>query len=426
MSLKATALTLNAFYSARRRMNRARAGKDPHAEQAQRLQSFLEHDAIKVPAFAAYRGTPFQSWPIMDKATLMSDFASYNRLGLSADEAWRHERAGTAPHGYSIGASTGTSGNRGLYIVSEEERCRWLGVMLAWALPDVLKARHRVAIVLPANSRLYDTANESGRLTLKFFDLSSGIEQQFRALSEFRPSVIVGPPKFLRALAEFGPEVHPQHVFSGAEVLDQEDRNVVEARFGIILREIYMATEGLFGISCPEGVLHLLEDQVAFELEPVEGTSHLVSPLITDFSRQTQIMVRYRMNDILEPSHTPCTCGLPHRAIKQIHGRQDDVFRLMRPSGEVASITPDVIRNAVIRSSRAISDFRVIQTGSSNVTLLLAPEAASALPAAQASLAALFDRCGVHPKIETRAEKLAPEATRKLRRISVLPEALQT
>ncbi|MEZ5997331.1 MAG: hypothetical protein R3B98_01385 [Hyphomonas sp.] len=419
MSLSAGLLTLQAFLEARRRMVSTRTRDRLETAQSRRLKAFLAHDAIRVPAFSGFGGRPFADWPVMDKAALMADFAAYNRLGLTAEEGWRHERAGTAPRGYAIGASTGTSGNRGLYVVSEAERCRWLGVMLAWALPNVLLRRHRVAIVLPANSRLYDTANESGRLALKFFDLSTGIEQQFGPLAAFRPTVIVGPPKFLRALAESDTNVQPDQVFSGAEVLDAADRKLVETRFGLTVREIYMATEGLFGVSCPKGTLHLIEDHVAFEFQPVEGGSGLVTPLITDFSRKTQVMVRYRMNDILELSDTPCACGLPHQPVRQVHGRQDDVFHLRRASGDVVRITPDVIRNAVVRTDPAITDFRVIQTGADTVALLLPRAAAGALGAAQASLEALFENCGAHPTVSARTETLVPEGARKLRRVMV-------
>ena len=418
MNLKAAFFTLAAFREARRRLAAARSRHHLLAAQHRRLDRFLAGKAAAVPAFASYAGRPLHNWPVMDKAALMADFARYNRLGLSAAEGWAHFDAGTAPKGYAIGASTGTSGNRGLYIVSERERYRWLGNILARALPDFLSRQHRVAIVLPANSRLYDAANETGRLQLRFFDLGLGIEAQFAPLADFQPTVIVAPPKFLRALAESDVQVAPRRVFSGAEVLDREDRRIIEARFGITVREIYMATEGLFAIACEAGTLHLLEDQLAFEFIPIEGSDALVTPLITDFSRETQIMVRYRMNDVLELSDAPCPCGLPHRSVKQVHGRCDDIFTL--PSfGRPVRVTPDVIRNAVLRADRRISDFRVTQISRNKVLLELKAEEAACLPAATASLAALFRSCGAAPEIATSSGPLAPPADRKLRRVQV-------
>lgn len=418
MNLSAAVLTLSAFYEARRRQKAARTRHHLLAAQHKRLDKFLAGKAADVPAFGDFEGLPLGDWPVMDKAALMGDFASYNRLGLTAAQGWAHLDAGTAPKGYAIGASTGTSGNRGLYIVSERERYRWLGTMLSRALPDFLSRRHRVAIVLPANSRLYDAANESGRLSLRFFDLGQGIDAQFAPLADFQPTVIVAPPKFLRALSESDTAVAPERVFSGAEVLDPEDRRIIEARFGITLREIYMATEGLFAIACEHGTLHLLEDQVAFEFQTIDGSDRLVTPLITDFSRETQVMVRYRMNDVLELTDMPCPCRAPHRAIKQIHGRCDDIFTL--PSyGRPVRVTPDVIRNAVLRADQRISDFRVTQIARNKVLLELKKEEADCLPAASASLDALFRACGAAPDVATATALLTPPSDHKLRRVRV-------
>ena len=418
MKLNAVFFTLAAFSEALRREQASRTRHHLLAAQQRRLTRFLDSKAARVPAFAGFAGLPLSDWPVMDKAALMGSYARYNRLGLTAAAGWTHLEAGTAPEGYAIGASTGTSGSRGLYVVSERERYRWLGTILARALPDFLFHRHRVAIVLPANSRLYDAANESGRLQLRFFDLGRGIDAQFAPLAEFQPTVIVAPPKFLRALAESNTAITPQRIFSGAEVLDENDRRIIEARFGSKVREIYMATEGLLAIACPHGTLHLLEDQLAFEFLPIERSLTLVTPLITDFSRETQVMVRYRMNDVLELSGAACPCGRPHRAVKQVHGRCDDIFTLPGP-GQPVRITPDVIRNAVLRADNAIADFRVIQTGRNTVRLELRSEEAGCLPAAAASLAALFKTCGASPEISSVAVPLAPPSDRKLRRVRV-------
>ena len=419
MGIVASLRTAKAFAEASWRQRSARTREGLLRQQSNRLTTFLNGPAADVPAFCSFRGLPLERWPVMDKSALMTDFAAYNRLGLSTDDAWAHFDAGTAPEGYAIGASTGTSGNRGLYIVSEAERYRWLGVMLSRALPDVLTRRHRVAVVLPANSRLYDAANESRSLALRFFDLAKGIDAQFSQLADFMPTVIVAPPKFLRALAESDTMVAPERIFSGAEVLDDEDRAVIEARFSLIVREIYMATEGLFAVGCDAGALHLIEDHLYFEFEPVEGSDRLFSPLVTDFSRTTQIMLRYRMNDILELSEKPCVCGAPHQVIKQVHGRCDDVFKLETAQGNPARFTPDVIRNAVLQSDRCISDFRVIQTSPRDVRVCIPPHTEPAGPAVKASLERLFAASGASPGIELVFIELSTPVNRKLRRVSV-------
>lgn len=419
MSFVGSLSAIYAFFGAHWRAREACSRDLLLKRQAIRLEKFLNGSASFVPAFRSYKGLPLTRWPVMDKATLMGNFSAYNRLGIITDDAWAFFDTGTAPKGYAIGASTGTSGNRGLYVISESERFRWLGVMLYYAIPDVFFRRHRVAIVLPINSRLYDAANDSRTLVLRFFDLSKGIEAQFHPLSEFRPTVIVAPPKFLRALADSDTIIAPERIFSAAEVLDNEDRSVIESRFSVCLREIYMATEGLFAVSCEKGSLHLLEDYVHFEFESVAGSDYLVSPIITDFSRSTQIMVRYQMNDLLELSNEPCACGRTHQVVKAVHGRNDDVFNLLGSDGSSVRVTPDVIRNAVVSRDRAISDFRVTQTGKNDVCLTLSPQNKEAVIPAIESLRSLFQTCGAAPNVTAEIADITPPATRKLRRVCV-------
>jgi putative adenylate-forming enzyme len=350
----------------------------------------------------------------MEKADLMGAFNRYNSAGITADTAWRaYEQDGRLGR-YSVGASTGTSGNRGLYLVSDPERYLWLGTLLAKALPDMLSARYRVAVMLPRTSRLYDAANESGRLALKFFDLTDGLENQLTSVAAFRPNVLVAPPHALIALARADLPLAPRQVFSGAEVLDAVDRREIEARFAVTVREIYMATEGLLGVACSHGMLHLCEDCVAFEWEP-EG--ELVTPIITDFTRRTQMMIRYRMNDLLRLHAGACACGSPLQAVSEIAGRCDDTFRLAGADGKPILVTPDVIRNAVVGASRNITDFRATQIASARVSLTLPPGLDHELVPARDALAALFARLGADPEIAVATVPLPAPQGGKLRRV---------
>ncbi len=410
--------TLAAFAQARWLMRRLQTREQLLAYQSRKLSTFLSRIAPRVAVYRDLPGRRLEDYPVTDKARLMADFAAYNTLSLDAVAAWSAFATGEPPQtDFAVGASTGTSGNRGLYVVADRERFTWLGVILSRAVPDVLSARHRVAIVLPATSRLYDAANESSRMTLRFFPLTEGIEAQRAPLEAFNPSILVAPPKVLRMLAEKEAAIRPQRVFSAAEVLDAADRAIIETYFGVILREIYMATEGLFGVSCEYGTLHLIEDHVAFEWEPAEGSNGLVVPLVTDFTRRTQIMIRYRMNDLLEMAGDPCACGSPHQAVRAVHGRADDVFRLRSPAGDTISITPDVMRNAVLGASRRIDDFRIVQTGGNSVEFELPGHCASEVSAVHRALSNLFAQAGAEVQVSGTVHDLTASGERKLRRV---------
>jgi putative adenylate-forming enzyme len=412
--MMAAALTLAAFWRTRARAARLRTLDQLMSWQSQRLSRFLRQTVPQAPAFASLAGRPLADFPIMDKAALMGAFDRYNVAGITAETGWQ-AYDGTGRIGrYTIGASTGTSGNRGLYVVSEAERYLWLGTLLAKALPDFLAQRYRVAVMLPRGSRLYDAANESGRLALKFFDLSAGLDHQLAEVAAFRPSVLVAPPHALIALARADLALAPVQVFSGAEVLGAADRREIEARFGVTVREIYMATEGLFAVACPAGTLHLCEDCVHFEWES-EGA--LSKPIVTDFTRRSQMMIRYRMNDLLRLADTPCACGSPLQPVSEVVGRSDDCFRLKRADGSAVTVTPDIVRNAVLGASRTLTDFRAVQTGAATVRLSVPPRNAADLAAAEGALRSLMARLGAVAEIESTLEHLPQPLGMKLRRV---------
>jgi phenylacetate-CoA ligase len=110
------------------------------------------------------------------------------------------------------------------------------------------------------------------------------------------------------------------------------------------------------------GVLHVLEDGVALQYEPVEERDPTrVSPIVTDLWRTTQPIIRYRLNDILVLNREPCACACRFRRIERIEGRKDDIFHFHQEDGAVRLIFPDVIRRAVLLASDDIVDYEVVQ-----------------------------------------------------------------
>ncbi|MDX8505414.1 F390 synthetase-related protein [Mesorhizobium captivum] len=382
--------------------------------QAAALRRFLDRD---LPRASFYGKAPprLTDLPVTDKALLMARFEDFNVHGITAAEAWaalaRDGRAGSL----TVGASTGTSGNRGLFVISEAEKYRWLGAILAKAAPDLLWRGMRVAVILPQNTGLYEGARRSRLVKLAFFDLTLGPERWRKALETFNPTVIIAPPKMVRYFAVECFRLAPKRIFCAAETLDPVDRPVIEAFFRLRLEQIYMATEGLLAVTCRQGMLHLAEDSVFFEFESAgEG---LVTPLVTAFRRQTQIMARYRMNDLLRLSEQPCRCGSPLRCVDEIVGRKDDVFRLDSASGPIL-VTPDVLRNAVLKADRRIDDFRLVQIAPDAIELRLPPSLADdAAAAALQAVRSLLEGRGTTAIVTLVRAPLPLETSRKLRRV---------
>jgi putative adenylate-forming enzyme len=135
----------------------------------------------------------------MDKALMMAQFDRMNTAGLQRDAvlacAQRSEadRDFTPKIGrYSVGLSSGTSGQRGVFVVSPREQQVWAGGMLAKMLPDGLLAGERVALFLRADNNLYHSVNNRW-LSLAFYDLLAPFSAHLPALERQAPSIIVAP-----------------------------------------------------------------------------------------------------------------------------------------------------------------------------------------------------------------------------------------
>ncbi len=393
---------LLAYWLARRIKTRAQL----KGRTAAKLHNWLQRDVPQVPFYAGRKVTTLDDLPIIDKATLMADFAAFNTAGITAEMGWQAFAGSKQIGKLVVGASTGTSGNRGLFVISQAERFRWLGSILAKALPGFWRKRHRVAVLLPLNTPLYDSANRMQRLKLRFFDIGQPWEDD---LAAFQPTVIIAPPKVLRQIAMQAMPLAPEHVFAAAETLDPVDAAFIAAHFNRPLRQIYMATEGLFAVSCEQGTLHLCEDTMHFELPQVGDDPDLRAVIVSDFSRRTQIMARYRMNDLIRLG-PPCACGLPHQTVAEVVGRVDDCFTLAG-----MTITPDVMRNAVVDADRKITDFRIIQTGATEIEVLV-PYGVDCDAVLQAVMGALR-AWSATARVIVRAADLKPDMSRKLRRV---------
>lgn len=385
--------------------------------QSARVQRWLRRDVPEVAAFQTFAGksSRLDDLPVMEKPDLMADFSRYNVPAITNDQGWQAFAGDRRIGDYIVGASTGTSGNRGLFVISQCERFAWLGAILAKALPDFWRYRDRIALLLPLDTPLYDSANRTKRLTLRFFDTNLPIAEHRTGLRALDPTVLIAPPRILRQIAEMDLGLSPRRVFSCAEKLEHFDRVAIEAAFRVPLREIYMATEGLLGVTCAHGRMHLAEDCMHFGFEDREDG--LSVPVISDFSRTTQIMVRYRLNDLIRLGTERCSCGSPLRLVDEIVGREDDIVCLIGDDGREVELTPDILRNVIVDTDRAILDFQLVQTGPSDLALYL--PAATLEPVREQAcrnVGALLHRHGISD-CSIGVVDLTPNRGTKLRRV---------
>lgn len=326
------------------------------------------------------KNTDLLQLPVMDKASMMQNFNTLNTVGIDRDTALEmainaeKTRDFTEKYGnVTVGLSSGTSGNRGMFIVSEEDKNAWAASVLAKLLPKNNMLGHRVALFLRANSQMYESI-DSKAIKFRYFDIMQPVEFHIEPLKEYAPTIIAAPPSVLKMLAAFIQDgllpVTAVKVISVAEVLEESDIPVIKKAFGVdFIHQIYQCTEGFLGYTCEHGGFHINEDIVHIEKEYLDDKRFV--PIITDFTRKGQPIIRYRLNDVLIEDKTPCLCGSKMLKISAIEGRTDDIFYFPSSSGSgLTAVFSDFIRRCVLFSGVG-DEYRVLQLSESLVELQL-------------------------------------------------------
>lgn len=310
---------------------------------------------------------------MVNKSILMDNFDKINTKNLKKEECFNlalksEENRDFAPmiNDISIGLSSGTSGSRGLFCADASERSLWAGIILAKVLPKSILSKQKIALFLRANNNLYDRLN-SNKIIFKFFDMIIPIKEHVKELKSYNPDYLVAPASVLCQIAKLLESgeltIHPQKVFSAAEVLDKADEKYLEKIFKQKIHQLYQCTEGFLAATCKFGNLHINEEYIVIEKQYLDKENGRFIPIITDLFRKTQPIVRYRLNDILVENNKPCPCGSHHLRLDAIEGREDDIFtfRSLHNDNEEVVIYPDFLRRAVISAHSKIEEYRVIQ-----------------------------------------------------------------
>ncbi|MBD2847609.1 adenylate cyclase [Paenibacillus sp. IB182496] len=425
-------------YARSRRPRRWRDRAHLEAWQERRIRRHVAQVRRRSPYYRElWDGIPDERWrefPQIDKSAMMANFERLNTAGIDREEAFAV--AARSEHtrdfrptidGVTVGLSSGTSGHRGLFLVGPREQAAWAGAMLGRMLPGGLLRRCRIALFLRADSNLYESVGR-GRLAFGFYDLLVPMEAHLERLERERPDCLVAPPSVLLRLARAAERGalrwRPRRLISAAEVLDPRDGERIEGAFGQVVHQIYQCTEGFLGCTCAHGTLHLNEDLVAIEREYVAGRPDTFVPVVTDFSRTTQPIIRYRLNDLLTLRREPCPCGSPFTALARIEGRCDDVF-CAEPlagggTGPLIAVYPDFVTRAILAASPAIEQYRAIQIDAETWTIELdvAPaQRRSAEAGVQRELAALCRRLACRMPALQFAPYAAHHGPAKLRRV---------
>jgi len=241
-----------------------RKKRTPDSEEAlvkwqdKKIKRQLKRIAKKSP-FYAERLKKYGSWdkfPVINKQVFMDNFDSINTQGIKKDEAYEVALKAEESRDFSpmigkitVGLSSGTSGNRGVFLASIDERAQWVAYVLINVLGWQWKTR-KVAFFLRANSNLYSAA-KSKFIDFNFFDLKAPISENLTTIQELQPDVIIAQPSMLIQLAKAQKlgkiKIQPKKIISVAEVLEAFDHSLLKRTFNQVIHQAYQCTEGFFG-----------------------------------------------------------------------------------------------------------------------------------------------------------------------------------
>ena len=338
------------------------------AYQQRKLKKHLDFVTERSAFYRKYKGHELKDFPVIDKGVMMENFDTINTVGINKDEALefavnaeRTREFDEKLKNITVGLSSGTSHSRGAFLVEKTETEKWAGFVLAKFLSHGILGKYRVAFFMRANSNLYKSVG-SRNIRFEFYDIYADMDKNIEKLGKNGADILVAQPSALlmiaAALDERKIDIHPETVISVAEVLEKEDEERIKKSFGVsVIHQVYQCTEGCLAATCKYGTLHLNEDIAFIEKEYVDEKRFI--PIITDFERTSQPIIRYRLNDVLVERKEKCPCGSVCTALEKIEGREDDIF-IFHGDGKEIKIFPDFIRRCILFSGN-IRDYRIVQ-----------------------------------------------------------------
>jgi putative adenylate-forming enzyme len=301
-----------------------------------------------------------------------------------------------------------------MHFLSEKEQASWAGFMLSRGLDGSIFERYKIGLILRANSNTFESVG-SNRIKFSFYDLMKPLDELHDSIIKDELDILMGPPSVLSYFVDIDSPIKVRKMVSVAEVLEDVDRAKIEQHFGLTLHQFYSSTEGELAATCEHGTLHLNEDLMVIQKEWIDEEKGWYHPIISDFKRKTQPIIRYRLNDILVTSNKVCPCGDKREVIDAIMGRSDDMFHLSKVDNSPELVVPDLIRRAIMQMSEQITDYIAIQKAPDQIEIQLKPEGLTDL--SMAGFDKLWNSKNLQPvQIEITPYTHVPSAT-KLRRI---------
>lgn len=186
-----------------------------------------------------------------------------------------------------------------------------------------------------------ELSEENRGLVLGFsmLDLNSRkIEEIYQIIWDYQPKWLLLQPSMAKVLADYVHKNNGKPIPSlkmielTGEMVSQKQRRYIEEVFQCKTVELYGCAEAkAIAYECPEGHLHLMEDNVFVEI--MDGEKELPEGqegdiVITSLSNSVMPFVRYRIGDRGKICSEKCTCGHKGRILELTRGRENDMIQV--------------------------------------------------------------------------------------------------
>ena len=162
----------------------------------------------------------------------------------------------------------------------------------------------------------------------------AGLSEFHRHLRRFQPRILIGYANSIRLFARYlksrGPVGFPlRAIVSTAEVLEPEDRVLVERVFGCRIFNRYGCREvSAIASECGEhDGLHTMAEGLYVEVvcgDRPARPGELGAVLVTDLLNLAMPLIRYRIGDMAVPAAGVCPCGRGLPRLQSVQGRVTD------------------------------------------------------------------------------------------------------
>jgi phenylacetate-coenzyme A ligase PaaK-like adenylate-forming protein len=316
--------------------------------------------------------------PTMTKVDVMGEFdAIVGDDRLSRELVERHlAGTGTEPRylldGYTVLASGGSSGERGVFVFGWDELVDYAAGILRTGVARMMAAGGpppggATMALVAAGSAIHATRAGAvifggDPVTITSVPVTLPLGEIVGRLNALQPTILQGYPSILGVLAAERSAgrlaIAPRVVTGNSEQFPWELRERVAEAFGVAIADQFGSTEGVVGISEPgDRLIVLASDLAIVELvdddnRPVPQGEPSAKVLVTNLFNRTQPLIRYELTDrfVREPD------AADHGHLRvTVEGRQDELLRF----GE-HRLHPNVVRS-VLLDWPAIVEYQVRQ-----------------------------------------------------------------